>query len=101
MRSLQDDVTLFSPCLQVRIPKADFSFGEWPNIFGQCVQARLMEKTWEPGQPRFQGLRGVVTAKRAGYDLQEPDFWSLVDNYCYETMKKTGHSTAPRKLVVP
>jgi len=99
MRKRQDNSALFSPCLEIKIGKADHSKGEWPAIFGQCVQARLMAKTWEPGQPRFEGLSSAITARRAGYDLQDPDFWSLVDNYAHETMKKTGHSTAPRKLV--
>mmetsp|Transcript_1599 Transcript_1599/g.3928 ORF Transcript_1599/g.3928 Transcript_1599/m.3928 type:complete len:678 (-) Transcript_1599:69-2102(-) len=100
MRRLQGDAAMFSPCLEIIIHKAPTAVGEWPEIFKQCVQAKLMVKSWERGQPRFEGLKGAITAKRAGYDLEEPDFWSLVDNYCHETMKKTGTSTAPRKLVV-
>jgi len=99
MRRRQDDNTLVSPSLEVRIRKAPGARGPWPQIFGQCVQARLMAKPWEQGAPRFEGLPDVATARRAGYDLEDPDFWSLVNGYCHETIKKTGHSTAPRKLV--
>lgn len=101
MRRRQETPELFSPCLSVRVVKAPGSRGEWPKVFNECVQTKLMTKDWERGCPtRFEGMAGVPTAHRAGYDLASSDFWSFVGDYCNETMKKTGHATAPKPMAV-
>lgn len=100
MRRRQEKPSGYSPALIIRLRKAPGSEGEWPKIFSSCLQAKLMAKGWEPGRPRYEGLPGTAIAPRAGYDLQSADFWSLVDGYCDETIKKTGYSTAPKKLMM-
>merc|ERR1712048_246833 len=88
-----------SPALEVKLVKET---GEvWASVFSNCIQHRLMiQELTEDGPKRFEGLNDADILRRGGYDLNEPDFWSYVDQYVNETMKKTGNSTAPRKLVV-
>lgn len=100
MRRRQETPELFSPCLLVRLCKVTHDIGSWPTIFKDCVQAKLMVNGWEKGCPRFEGLRDVPTARRTGHDAASPDFWSLVEGYCHETMKKSGHNTAPKPIAV-
>jgi len=98
MRQRQNNFSLYSPVLEVRVRKSLGSQGIWPKPFAQCVQAKLMVQRWYEGKPRFEGLPDVPTARRAGYDLDEPDFWDNVEEYCRETVKKIGHSTAPKAV---
>merc|ERR1711974_207880 len=97
MRRRQEELGSYSPVLEVYLRKAPHSWGMWEKVFKQCVQAKLMVQQWQEGKPRDKGIPGVAVARRAGYDLDEPDFWSFVNEYCHETFKKTGHSTAPKK----
>jgi len=97
MRSRQISATKYSPCLQVKLPKRPAG-ATWPKVFRECWQHKLMVKEiTEEGPQRFQGIENGKTFYRAGYNLNDPDFWGNVDGYVNATMKR-GIDSAPRKL---
>jgi len=100
MRRRQAKGDLYSPCLTVRLTKIR-DRGSWTRIFKEVWQHKLMIKELGPfGPERFDGLSGAQTFLRAGYNLDDPDFWGNVDHYVASTMKQSGCTSAPKKLAV-
>jgi len=100
MRKQQAELGSYSPALEVRLEKAQ-PRGKWERIFSEAVQHPLMAKdAAAPGAPaRHQGLAGAQTLRRSGFDLDSEDFWGHVDDYVNDTMRRMGHSTAPRRVI--
>eukprot|EP00434_Breviolum_minutum_P018557 symbB.v1.2.016367.t1/scaffold1243.1/size129491/9 len=98
MRRRQAKGDLYSPCLIVRLTKIR-ERGSWTRIFKEVWQHKLMIKELGPfGPQHFDGLSGAQTFLRAGYNLDDPDFWGNVDHYVASTMKQSGCTSAPKKL---
>jgi len=58
----------------------------------------MVQEVGEHGPQRFEGMTDAKTFLRAGYDLDDPDFWGNVNHYVDAQMMRTGCSSAPRKL---
>lgn len=100
MRRRQAKGDMYSPCLSVRLTKIREP-GSWTRIFKEVWQHKLMVKELGPfGPQRFDGLNGARNFLRAGYNLDDPDFWGNVDHYAAMTMKQSGYTSAPKKLTV-
>lgn len=98
MRLEQVVTDKYSPCLQIKLTKLPNTFGQ-QKVFKACWQHRLMVKEiGEFGPERFSGVSSGKTYLRAGYNLEDPDFWGNVDNYVNLSMKSSGYSSAPKKL---
>ncbi|CAK9058583.1 unnamed protein product [Durusdinium trenchii] len=100
MRRRQAQGEMYSPCLLLRVSKIRQP-GSWTKIFKEVWQHKLMVKELGPqGPQRFTGLPDGQTFLRAGYNLDDPDFWGNVDQYVASTMKQSGYTSAPKKLSV-
>ncbi|CAE7346843.1 Ripk4 [Symbiodinium sp. CCMP2592] len=100
MRRRQVAGDRYSPCLVVKLTKASRHPDVWKTVFKETWQHKLMVKELGPfGPEHFEGMSGGKTYLRAGYNLDEPDFWANVDNYAFTTMKQSGYTSAPKKLV--
>jgi len=101
LRSRQQMLGSYTPALLVTLVKARPV--KWNKVFTTCVQHRLMVE--DPGDQsedpkRFEGLKDAPHLRRTGFDLDSADFWSYVDSYVEDTMRRIGHSTLPKKLVL-
>lgn len=97
MRQEQVVTDKYSPCLQVKMTKLPNTFGR--KVFQTSWQHRLMVKEiGEFGPERFSGVSDGKTYLRAGYNLDDPDFWGNVDSYVNLTMKRSGYDSAPKRL---
>ncbi|CAJ1375316.1 unnamed protein product [Effrenium voratum] len=91
---------LYSPCLSLRLTKIRTP-GTWNKIFSEVWQHKLMVKELGPfGAERFDGIKDGKTFLRAGYNLDDPDFWGNVDNYVTTAVKQSGYTSAPKKLAM-
>ncbi|CAJ1359086.1 unnamed protein product [Effrenium voratum] len=91
---------LYSPCLSLRLTKIRTP-GTWNKIFSEVWQHKLMVKELGPfGAERFDGIKDGKTFLRAGYNLDDPDFWGNVDNYVTTAVKRSGYTSAPKKLAM-
>merc|ERR1712194_968670 len=106
-RRRQRVVGSYSPALEVKLLKLQ-KHVKWDKVFSNCLHHRLMlqdeDFPSEKGSKRFdvlslQGMKDAQPIQRAGFDYDDPDFWNSVDDYVAETMKRTGHSAAPKPLV--
>eukprot|EP00913_Durusdinium_trenchii_P018287 g17180.t1 len=77
MRRRQAQGEMYSPCLLLRVSKIRQP-GSWTKIF--------KEELGPQGPQRFTGLPDGQTFLRAGYNLDDPDFWGNVDQYVASTM---------------
>ncbi|OLP81669.1 Receptor-interacting serine/threonine-protein kinase 4 [Symbiodinium microadriaticum] len=94
MRRRQVAGDRYSPCLVVRLTKASRHPDAWKTVFKETWQHKLMVKELGPfGPEHFEGMSGGKTYLRAGYNLDEPDFWANVDNYAFTTMKQSGYTS--------
>lgn len=72
-----------------------------PTSVDPEYKASLREKVsgldrWQ--EERYDGMPGAQTFRRQGYDINSPDYWENVYDYCKETVKMQGYTGGPKAL---
>jgi len=98
-RQLQKNPSAPSPALQIKLVKAKGHQGAWGKVYTDCYQHRLMVKD-ESTMERFEGLPDAVTCRRAGYDMEEPDFLDFLDQLEGDILTRTQDLPPAEQLEV-